>query len=278
MDAAITPGGGEGVTPAATADAATQAPTPIELSDESLIQLKGQDKPVKYGEHFRGLQSELTKRAQAVKRYEEQQRQLESRLQERETQLRQYVEAVQRIQASRGQQDPYGDLENQPYVTGRAAADALRNLNQQYGQVPQALQQRDQAILLLGHVIQNLQSQVQSLTQGNGDAQLEAKIRKFVKDGNYPDEAYDLAREIYGAYEGDDLDQDFPNIFKKRWDQVVALARKLDQDKIRASRTLPWTAGKGGQGSASKPFKISDHSPAGIADQMWPSISGGSET
>jgi prefoldin subunit 5 len=280
MDTAINPGAGEQGGAATPTQTPAQTPTPVKVSDDLLLQVEGSDKPVTYKEHFRGLQSELTKRAQAAKRYEEQHRQLEARLQERENQLRQYVEAVQRIQAQRqgGGQDPYGDLENSPYVNGRQAADAFRALNQQYGQIPQALQQRDQAILLLGTVIQNLQAQVQQFAQQRGDADLEAKIRKFVKDGNYPDEAYDLAREIYGAYEGDDLDQDFPDIFKKRWDQVVALARKLDQDKLRSQRTLPWTPGKGGQGSASKPFKIQDHSARGIADQLWPSISGGSET
>lgn len=280
MDPAITPqdpqGGGAGAaTPAA------DAPQAIELNDDSLVRIPGAKDPVKYGEHFRGLQSELTKRAQAAKKLEEGRAELERRLQEREGQLRQYVEAVQRYQSRGGQQqqaDPYADLENAPYVTGKQAAEMLRRLSEQAGGFRPEIQQRDQAILMLGQVIKQLRDQVNSFATERSEANEAEKVRKFVKDGGYPEEAYDLARELYAGYEGDNLDEDFPNIFKRRWEQVIALARKLDQDKLRAGRLAPWTPGKGGNGSASKPLTFKDHSPKGIADALWGSIENGEGT
>lgn len=243
----------DGQAPAAASD----APTAIDVSDDTLIRVKGSDKPVKFGEHARGFQSQFTRASQEAARFK---RELE---QERATRAR-FEQEQRRSQQPQGQpQDPYAEVETLPYLTGQQAANLLR-------QQGKASYERDQVLVAALRKMQAMESTLQRLNTTHVSGAFDGKIQKWLVDGGYPPEAADLAKEIYLAYEGDNLDEEFPQLFAKRFEQIERIVEGRRMAKIRAARPQPFIPGRGGQASPSKPLEIkADASPKEMADQLF---------
>lgn len=242
----------------------TGTPTPLEMAEDTLISIKGQAKPVKFGEHVKGFQSQFTKASQEAARLK---RELET---ERQTRQRYEQERQQRQQGqpNQAQPDAFDALAQLPYLTGKDAVGMVQ-------QIGQAMQQRDQVLIALIKKLQSMEGMVGGLNENHSTQLFDAKIAKWLTDGGYPPEASDLAKEIYLAYEGDDLDSEFPRIFEARYQQMEKLFEARRAGKIAAARKAPFIPGKGGQGNPSKPLEVKANATAKeVADQLFGTWSG----
>lgn len=244
---------------AATTTNQPAQPTVYDLDENALIRIKGQKDPVKFGEYGRSFQSQFTKVSQ-------QRAELERRLRERETRLEQLERERQAAQTQRqsgGQDDIYGQLEQLPYLDGQTAVKVVKSIGQQ-------IQQRDQVLLGALQQMKQMQEIVNRLNSAHTGASFEQKIEKYFQDNSWDPAFKDLAKEVYLAYEGDDLDVEFPRIFGARLEGIekaFEARRQAAAQKARQNRFVP---GKGGNAQPSKPLEIKqDASAKEIADQMW---------
>ena len=264
----LTPSSASSPAPGSATPAAAAEPHVFDLSDENaLIKVKGSEKPVKFGEHVRGFQSQFTKASQKAA-------QLEKDLAQ-ERALRQRHEQALNQRQSGGPQgqspDVFEALRALPYLTGEDAVTVVQSIAQQ-------IQQRDQILLGALRQMQQMQGIVKGLHESSTGSSFDAKISKWLQDGGYPAEAADLAKEIYLAYEGDDLDTEFPQIFANRWKQIETLLDGRRAAKIQANKKMPFLPGKGGQANPSKPLEIKPNATAReVADELW-NAGWGSET
>ena len=241
-------------------------PTAIDINDDALIRIKGSDKPVKFGEHVRGFQSQFTRASQEAARLK---RELE---QERQTRQR-YEQERQRSQQGNSNGEP--SIEEQlgqlPYLSGTDAARVVKSIQGQ-------IQQRDQVLLGTLKKLQHMEGILNTLNQSHSTSSFDAKISKWLTDGGYPSGLANWAKEIYLAYEGDDLDTEFPQILKTRYDEIAREFEAQRQAKIRGARPQPFVPGRGGQATPSKPLEVkANTSPRELADLLYNQFAG-SET
>jgi len=269
-DSTPSAGGNTGAAPVVT-----QTPEPISLSDDSFVKLPGSDKPVKWGDHYRGFQSQFTKTAQEKAKLEQTRQSLEQQVKDRDV-------MVQRLQQALGVNnqtpptDPYADLKSRQYLDGEAAYKLAQSLRGEVGSFGSALGQRDQVILALAKQLAEIKKSVGEFSTQRQGQEFENKIKKWVTDLEL-DGFEDLAKEVYLAYEGDDLDNEFPTIFKNRVQQVEAAIRARDKKRLETRRQLPFTPAKGGNGSAGKPISLADKNAREVTDILWEQMNGGEE-
>lgn len=245
-------------------------PTVYEVSDDSLIKLPGQEKPVKFGEHTRGFQSQFTKASQEAAR-------LKRELEQRDQKLRQYEaqqQQFQRQQQGQGQNRPRlsDQLRGMNYLDGEAAATMAEAFEGE-------IRQRDQILLAALQKVAAMEKTLNTLNESHVGASFEGKINKWLGEIGLPPEAADLAKEVYLAYEGDDLDYEFPQILRNRWEQLQRVFAATQQQKIQAAKKQPFLPGRGGGTGPSRPLQLDPRlSAAEVADQLWPMFAEGNET
>lgn len=248
------PAGSDGDVATPSAD-----PQPIELDENALIRIKGQDKPVKFGEYGRNFQSQWTKEAQRRAQLE---RELATERQQLQ-QLRQEQEAYKRNQQTNSQGDVYESLRQLPYLDGETAAKQIQGI---MGQI----NQRDQILLATLNQMKQLQQVVNQLHQSHVGSSFESKIDKWFGENGWDPGFRDLAKEVYLAYEGEDLDVEFPRIFGERLSSIekaFEARRQAASAKARQNRFVP---GKGGIGSPSKPMELKgNEDPRDLVDKLW---------
>jgi hypothetical protein len=234
-------------------------PSVLDVDDNALIRIKGSDKPVKLGEHVRGFQSQWTKAAQEAARLKkevEQERALRTRYEQERQQ-------AQSRGQSNGNEDVFAQLRQLPYLTGEDAVGVVQSIAQQ-------IQQRDKVMHAALKQMKQLQSVVQNLNQTHTTGAFEAKIDRWLSENQWSPELKDLAKEVYLAYEGDDLDQEFPQIFRARVDQMRKAFEGERQAKLNAARKMPFVPGRGGDGKPSKPLEIKANANSrDTADELW---------
>lgn len=261
-------GSDPGVVTPQQVDSSTQPAEPsiIDIPDDNvLVRIKGSDKPVKFGEYSRGFQSTATRAAQKAAQLE---RELAAERQTR-AQYERERQAWQQNQGQQAQPDVYAQLRQLPYLTGEDAVNVVQNIGQQ-------LQQRDAILLATLRQLQMLSDTVNGLNSTNQDQLFDAKINRFISEGGYPAEAAELAKEIYLAYEGDNLDEEFPQIFASRWEQITRAIDAAKAAKLSAARQTPFVPGKGGRANPSKPFQIDPKLRASeTADLLWNALQQG---
>lgn len=280
----VTPGSPSGAIPAEGApntggnttqtSTSQSATSPITLSDDMEVIPPGRDKPVKYGEYFKSFQSQFTKTAQERA---DLQRQLEAIKTERQRDTEELQRLRQSQQPAAGQ-DPRSTLiskiKSLPYLNGQDAAEVVESILGEVSSQQQALQMRDMAIRLLNQRFQELDKTVGQLSNQNNQAGFKSKMETFRTQLDLPVEAKEWLEELYLAYEGDDLDQEFPKIAKGRWEQLQTLLRAQDQNKVQQARTNRFTPPKGGNGTPNAPLDFSKMNPKQMADHLWASIQG----
>lgn len=260
-------GGGDVAVPdtGGNLDTPPNEPQALDVTDDTLIRIKGIDKPVKFADHVKGFQANFTKASQRAA-------QLERELAARDQRLQQYER--EKAQAARQGQsnDMLAAIKELPYLSGNDAAEVVQAIAQQ-------LQQRDQITMRALQEIKALRDIVGGLRNESVNGQFESKINRWLTEGNYPQEAADLAKEIYLAYEGDDLDQDFPRIFKERWDQINRIIDAQRAQKLASARKVPFVPGKGGVSGPSRPIEVpANAAPKDVADLLWEAMGNSSNT
>lgn len=240
-------------------------PQVFELPDENaLVRIKGQDKPVKYGEIGRNFQSQWTRSQQELARAREELT--------REKEARQRFEQERQRQSQSGNQpDPLAPLREKPYLTGEETAEVVNGIVQQ-------VRQRDTYIAALIQRMQAMEARTGQLYETHTNSAFDTKISKWVSDLGYDPQSEgisDLAKEIYLAYEGNDLDQEFPRILGDRLKQIEAVFEARKRSQLESSRRQPFVPGRGGQAGPSRPLQIRPNaSPREVAELLWNDTNG----
>lgn len=252
-------GGGEGTGSEGVAADTSAEPAVVDIpGDDALVKYPGAEKPVKFKE-IRNFQAQWTREAQ--RRAE-----IERKLQEREAQIQRYEQERQRAARQpqqSGQPDVFEALRQLPYLDGETAVGVVQGIQRE-------IAMRDQAMLMMAQQMRKMQQQFGSIHENHSNAAFDAKINKWLTEGGYPQEYADLAKEVYLAYEGDDLDYEFPQIFAERVSQIEKAIEAKRAREIAAQRQNRFVPGKGGQVGPSKPLTFKgNESPKEITDALF---------
>lgn len=246
-------------TPVAQPSAAPSGP--LTLSDDSEVIWEGAAKPVKFSE-LRGLQSQFTKVSQARAALEKESKARADEVSRLQNALR--VALGEQVQGPRV--DPLDQIKTLPYVKGEELAQILRQRQGQDGQVMQVLQVMAQKIAEQQQMLQTLHS---THATKSFDEKINTSLRKLGLD---PEDYSEEAKIFYLAHEGDDLDEQFPDMFsnylKKRGEREKARQQRLREK----ARQVPFVPGKGGLTTASGETDMAKMSPKQIADSMWDAL------
>jgi hypothetical protein len=253
-----------------------QGPQEHAIDPQGLYKIPGQAKAVKWDDYHRNFQSSFTKASQEAARLKAEQAKWAQERQSQQQQLAEYqrrerLAEIQRVQTQKG--DAISALRELPYLRGEEAAQLAEGLHAQFGQMQSALGQRDQVIMKLAEVVNQLKGQLGPLMEQHSGAAFENKIGGYLTNLGLSDStvAKELAKEIYLAYEGEDLDQEFPNIFQNRWNQLEQDFAKRSKAKADAARRNPFVPGRGGAGVPSRPLQARGNETAKeIAERLWP--------
>ncbi len=261
------------------------APTVYDLSDDTLVRVNGQSQPVKFSDLSRRQQADYTRKTQAAQKLHQQAQSLQQQNQTERARLETIAaQLAARQQGNRGSNqdnDPFmTELAGKEYIDGKTAVEIVRQLqNQGLAPIANAITQRDKVIGQLYNQLKALSNQVNEMGGRFGQSDFDGKINRWVADGGYPPEAADLAKEVYLAYEGDDLDNEFPEIFARRWQQVENIFNARREAKVAAARQAPRLPGRGGNGSASKPIGLKGNETSKqTADLLWDALQANSGT
>lgn len=262
---------------ASQAVAGDSSPDPVEIGDDTLVKIPGQDEPVRYGDLYKRQQADYTRKTQQhakqVAEWERQQKERDAQYAQREQELRQIAATLlqQQQQGRGGQQSYLAQLESRPYVDGRTAAELFRQVQDKgFGSVAEAIKQRDATISTMGEQINQLSQMVRALQGTTATSMFDKKIDQWLADQGLPSEAADWAKEMYLGYEpSDDLDSEFPALMKQRWDQLGKLHTQQTRSMIERDRK-PIFPTKGGQGAAGGQVGLKGHESAKeTADYWW---------
>lgn len=262
----------------------TQAtPTVRDFTDDDLVRIPGQEQPVKYGELYKRLQADHTKKSQEVsklqKALEKQQKEWDTTRAQQESYLKNLAASLLNKKET-PTEDPFRALESLSFLDGRTAAQLARTIQTQGIQpIIGAIQERDQIIRTMYQNMLQLQNVVQELNSRRADQDFDGKISKYIKDLDLPEEVADLVKEVYLAYEGDDLDDVFPDIMRSRWEQITAAVNAANKKRAEAARKKPFVPGKGGDGRPGGRVGLTGkESAAQAADILWEQLQGGENT
>lgn len=225
---------------------------PLSLSDDALVNIPGRDKPVKFGEWRRGLEGEYTKAKQTL-----------SQLTPEVERLRQKQAEWERQQGQANRPDPnrelLGKLEQLKYLDGGAAKELAEYFQNQ-------LSTRDQVLGMALKALGQVRGQVNTLAGSAGEQAHAAKISRFVKEGGYGEELNDVAQTVYAAYEGADLDEQFPGILKSHVEAIEKYIRARDKKALEKARErTAWVPGKGTSVTPGQPLNEGFKTPQEVA-------------
>jgi hypothetical protein len=137
-------------------------------------------------------------------------------------------------------------------------------------QIAGQIGQRDQILAGALHELKQLKQLVGGLHETHTSSQFEGKIQKFLSEGGYGPEYGDIAKELYVAYEGADLDQEFPQILRNRIAQLEKAFESKRRMALDSARKVPFVPGKGSTVGPSKPLEIKPNASAKeVAEQLW---------
>jgi hypothetical protein len=173
------------------------------------------------------------------------------------------------------------DLQRKEYISGQDAAQLFHGVHQGFTGVAKALEQRDAIIKTMYNVVMQQQRALQGIHGQTQQTTLDRKLDEFVRQvGRDPQDYKEFARELYHAYEGDDLDYEFPQILQRRLEQLERLSEKARSQKVAAARKSPFPIpGKGGAGAAPKgPGLTGRESSKQTADSLWEMLAQSEET
>lgn len=270
----------EGIT--AGAGAGTGSTTPYELTPDTMVNYQGQ--PVKYGDLSKRIQADYTRKTQQAAAIQAQVARERQSIQAERARLEGIAASLvsrQQGQQGQGNNDPFlEELGKAEYIDGKTAVKLVQQLQQSgFAPIAAAIGERDKVITQMYQHIVRLSQQVNQMGSRFGNQDFDGKINKWLSDGGYPAEAADLAKEIYLAYEGDDLDNEFPQIFESRWNQIQLILDNQRKQKVEAARRSPMLPGRGGNGSAARPIGLKgNESPKAVADLLWDAMQAGDAT
>lgn len=273
--------GGAGTETISLAEA--KSTNPVDISDDTLVRIPGQATPVKYGDLYKRLQADHTRKTQAAEKVRQQYTTQSQQVAQERSRLEQIAASLVQRQNGGGESatDPFlAELGQAKYVDGAMAVKMIQQIQQGgFAPLAKAITDRDKIISGLYQQVVNLSKTVTQINGRFSGQDFEGKIDGWMTNGGYPPEAKQLAKEIYLAYEGDDLDEEFPRIFQERWGQIQNILESQRKAKVDAARQFPKLPGKGGSATAPRGLQFKgNETPKQITDALWDSLQGGDNT
>src|SRR3990167_10703445 len=115
----------------------------IELSEDSMVKLPGAKDPVRYGDHYKGFQSEFTKRAQEAAALRAEKAKLTAQIQDQQRRLQAQHQPQQGQQNQQSKLAELGaELKSLTYLNGEQAANVVNHVMQEIGGLTQELSRR----------------------------------------------------------------------------------------------------------------------------------------
>lgn len=264
------PGTGDPAAAAATAAATPPAaPTVYELNDDAQVRFPGAKEPAKFGDWYRGVQQKITTSGQERSK-------LQKQLEARNAEYAQQQEDLKRLRAALGadpgqpkQRALAEGLKDLSYLDGRTGAEVVQALEQRLSQVDTTNQQYAQALKFMASKLAETMQATQAMSAKEAQAARLGRVRETMKALDMPDEAEEVALDLYHSFEGEELDEKFPELLKARWEQITGLVRALDQRKVAAARKQRFTAPKGGDARPGSNLDLSRASAKETADALW---------
>ncbi len=254
----------------------------MDISDDTLVRIPGQDQPVKYGELYKRLQGDYTKKTQTLAQqkaqYDKDVAAFNTRKQAEENTLKQTAAALLARgqggqQGQQGGQDFLTQLASRPYLDGATAAQIVRSIQQEgFGSVVKAIQDRDTIIQNFHQRLGSMQQVLDQLSGAHTETAVGQRLQGWMQQADIPEEAIEFAKDMYSAYEGDDLDNEFPQILADRWNQLQQINAKRRQSQVDAARSGPFPLpGRGGNGTPSRalPTFKGNENAREMADTLW---------
>lgn len=251
-------------------------PAPISLSDDSYVNIPGQKDPIKFSDWKARFvdKGDFTRTTQQYA-----------------TREKQYQAELQRLRdsAARAQQNPPAQggnpladrlkaLGEQPYVDGKAAVQIVTDLYQTaIGPLAEAIKQRDQALALMYKKLQGIETTAQTLSSRTSAGDFKSLLSQTKQSVGLPDDpaVEEFLQDVYLSHEGSDLNREFPNMVRARFEALAKVVRALDkkaaQDARQRAVGIPT---RGGSATPGQPLRQGHRSAAERANDLWASMTG----
>lgn len=271
-----------------TPETPSQESSTIDYGENTLIRgVPGYNEPVRFGDLQKRQQADYTRKTQD---FSKQRTQFESERAEfqrhQQTERARLESLAQTLIQKQGSTNPATDplfqkLASAKYIDGPLMSEFINTVQEKgFAPIVKAFQERDTITQNMYQEILELRKLVTGLTSARQAEGTESKIDRWLQEGGFPKEAKKLAKEIYSAYEGDDLDTEFPNIFAERWNELQTILRAQDKARVEEARRqgtrLP---GRGGNGTPGKSIGLKGHEKArDVASALWDAMQVGDNT
>jgi hypothetical protein len=230
-------------------------------------------------------QAEFTRKTQAHaeerKAWEGQRAQQQQQLQQYAQQLQQQAaagqQAQQQQQGATQQQTMLDQLAKMPYLDGPTAAELMRRIMTEGIQpLQQQLQQRDQALAQVYKDYKSLRDVVGKSYGKEAERDLDSRFAEIRAQQGLPDDEVirEIMQDIYYSHEGDDLNQEFPEMVRKRLEALNKTFKARDRKTVEAAKKSPFPS-KGGESSPLSGKTGGYKTPQDRADELWPMINPG---
>jgi hypothetical protein len=238
----------------------------------------GFNDPVRAGDLYKRMQGDYTRKTQAAEKlktqYETEHKTRQGEIATERQRLEQIASSLLSRQQSSAQptadQQFLDGLKSAEYIDGPTMSKFAQTMQDKgFTPIVKAFQERDQILQSMAQQLITLNQHVQQMQSKTGTQDLDSKIAKYVTDLGYPTDANRYAKEIYAAYEGDDLETEFPEMLRERMDGLSNMFRNVDRQRIDAARR-PSVPGKGGSGTTGKTIGLKGtESAKETADMLW---------
>ena len=229
-------------------------------------------------------QAEFTRKSQALaeerRAWESQRGSQQQQLQQYAQQLQQQAAAGQQAQQQQGatqQQSMLDQLAKMPYLDGPTAAELMRRIMVEGIQpLQQQLHQRDQALAQVYKDYKSLRDVVGKSYGKEAERDLDSRFAEIRAQQGLPDDEVirEIMQDIYYSHEGDDLNQEFPEMVRKRLEALNKTFKARDRKAVEAAKKSPFPS-KGGESSPISGKTGGYKTPQDRADELWPMISPG---
>ena len=227
-------------------------------------------------------QAEYTRKTQALA---DERKQWEAERTQQTQQLQQYAQQMQQQQYARQAQQQsqqtqqsnntmLDQLRTMPYLDGNTAAQLMeRMVNEGINPLNNALKQRDQALAQLYKDYKSLKDNVGASQGKQAEKDLEHRFTKIREEQGLPDNeiVHELMRDVYYSHEGDTLDQEYPDMLRKRWEGIQKAVRDGDRAAAKKAKESPFPS-QGGQISPTSGKTGGYKTPEERANELWPMI------
>jgi len=234
------------------------------------------------------VQAEYTKKTQALaeerKSWDTQRQQQAQQLQQYAQQLQQQGQAhqqqVHRAQQQAGQQQQQSmvdQLRSMPYLDGNTAAQLVERLvGEGITPMQQQLQQSQQALATVYRDYKALRDQVGSAQGHQAEKDLDSRFLELRDKHGLPDEEviHELMKDVYFSHEGDDLNDQYPDMLGKRVDGLRKVFRDMDRQAAAKAKESPFPS-RGGESSLTSGKTGGYKTPEDRTNELWPMLNPG---